>query len=133
MAIILAVDQWRSYLQHSEFIIYTDKKSLAHLDTQRLHTAWQQKIFTKLFGFQYKIAYKKGVENSAADVLSRHPAPPTQLMAISTAVPLWLTSVVVSYTTHPQATELLQQLTVTNGPVDHFSLHQGVIRYKDKI
>ena len=51
MTIILAVEQWRSYLQHSKFTIYTDQKSLAQLDTQRLHTAWQQKIFTKLLGF----------------------------------------------------------------------------------
>jgi len=39
MAILLAVEQWRSYLQHSEFTIYTDQKSLAQLDTQHLHTA----------------------------------------------------------------------------------------------
>lgn len=29
LAILLAVQQRRSYLQHSEFIIYTDQKSLA--------------------------------------------------------------------------------------------------------
>ncbi|CAO2169428.1 unnamed protein product [Urochloa humidicola] len=28
LAILMAVQQWRSYLQHSEFIIYTDQKSL---------------------------------------------------------------------------------------------------------
>jgi len=39
MAILLAVEQWRSYLQHSEFTIYTDQKFLAQLDTQHLHTA----------------------------------------------------------------------------------------------
>lgn len=31
-AILLAVDYWRPYLQHSEFIIKTDPKSLIHLD-----------------------------------------------------------------------------------------------------
>jgi hypothetical protein len=31
LAIILAVDQWRPYLQHDEFIIYTDQRSLSHL------------------------------------------------------------------------------------------------------
>ena len=43
MAILLAVEQWRSYLQHSEFLILTDHSSLAHLSDQRLHTPWQQK------------------------------------------------------------------------------------------
>jgi len=32
MAIIFAIEQWRFYLQHSEFIIYTDQKSLIHLN-----------------------------------------------------------------------------------------------------
>lgn len=60
MAILLAVEQWRTYLQLAEFIIYTDQKSLVHLNEQRLHTVWQQKVFTKLLGLHYKIVYKKG-------------------------------------------------------------------------
>jgi len=133
MAILLAVEQWRSYLQHSEFTIYTDQKSLAQLDTQRLHTAWQQKVFTKLLGFQYKVLYKKGVENSAADALSRHPAPPVHIMHISCAIPQWLTSVVASYASNSQAQALLQQLSLSTGAVGHYTLHQGVIKYKNKI
>lgn len=38
MAILLAVEQWRSYLQHNDFVIRTDHASLAHLTDQRLHT-----------------------------------------------------------------------------------------------
>jgi hypothetical protein len=54
MAILLAVQQWRSYLQQAEFFIHTDHKSLAQLNDQRLHTVWQHKVFTKLLGLQYK-------------------------------------------------------------------------------
>jgi hypothetical protein len=32
LAILLAVDQWRSYLQHAEFVIYTNHHSLSHLN-----------------------------------------------------------------------------------------------------
>jgi hypothetical protein len=32
VAILLSMDQWRSYLQLREFHIYTDKKSLIHLN-----------------------------------------------------------------------------------------------------
>jgi ABC-type sugar transport system permease subunit len=46
-----------------------------------MHTPWQQKVFTKLIGLQYKILYRKGAENGAADALSRYPS--TQLAAIS--------------------------------------------------
>jgi hypothetical protein len=50
MAILIAVEQWRSYLQLGKFIIFTDQKSLTHLTDQRIHTIWQQKVFTKLLG-----------------------------------------------------------------------------------
>jgi hypothetical protein len=38
LAILIAVEQWRPYLLHAEFIIFTDQKSLVHLNDQRLHT-----------------------------------------------------------------------------------------------
>lgn len=38
LAILIAVDQWRSYLQHSEFTIFTDQRSLMHITDQRLQT-----------------------------------------------------------------------------------------------
>jgi hypothetical protein len=41
MAILLALQQWRQYLQHAEFLIYTDQRSLTQLNEQRLHTHWQ--------------------------------------------------------------------------------------------
>lgn len=50
MAILLAVQSWRSYLQFQEFVILTDQKSLIQLGDQRLHTTWQQKVFSKLLG-----------------------------------------------------------------------------------
>jgi hypothetical protein len=55
LVVILAVRQWRYYLQHTEFVILTDHKSLTQLNEQRLHTPWQHKVFTKLLVLQYKI------------------------------------------------------------------------------
>lgn len=40
LAILIAIEQWRSYLLHAEFIIFTDQKSLVHLNEQRLNTPW---------------------------------------------------------------------------------------------
>jgi len=54
-------------------------------------------------------------------------------MHISSVVPQWLTSVVDSYSAHSQAQELLQQLSLSTHPVGHYSLHQGVIKYKNMI
>ena len=41
MAILLAVQQWRPYLQFQEFTILMDQRSLTQLGDQRLHTHWQ--------------------------------------------------------------------------------------------
>jgi hypothetical protein len=71
LAIMLAIDQWKSYLQPAEFVIQTDQRSLTYLIDQKLDSYWQQKAMTKLMGFQYKICYKKGSTNCATDALSR--------------------------------------------------------------
>ena len=52
LAILMAVDKWRSYLQHGEFIIRTDQRSLIHLDDKRLTTPWQHKALTKILGLR---------------------------------------------------------------------------------
>ncbi|CAO2143937.1 unnamed protein product [Urochloa humidicola] len=83
-------------------------------------------------GFQYRIVYKKGSENNVADALSRHPSPPAQLLSISTATPDWLQSVTATYATDVKAQELLQHLALQE-TVGHYSLHQGVIKCKNKI
>jgi hypothetical protein len=60
LAVLMAIEQWRPYIQHKEFIIRTDQKSLVHLEDQRLTTHWQLKAFTKLLSLQYKLCYRKG-------------------------------------------------------------------------
>jgi hypothetical protein len=71
LAILLAVNHWRPYLQHAPFVIFTDQRSLSHLNEQKLKTPWQQKVFTRLLGLPYQVIYKKGWDNNAADALSR--------------------------------------------------------------
>jgi hypothetical protein len=38
LAILIDVDQWRSYLQPAEFLILTDRRSMSFLAEKRLHT-----------------------------------------------------------------------------------------------
>lgn len=133
MAILLAVEQWRTYLQHAEFLILTDHSSLAHLEDQRLHTPWQQKVFTKLLGLQFKIKYKKGVDNRAADALSRKPHVEESLLAFSHLQPAWMQEILDIYNENEQAKQLLLKLLVQSEPDDHYSLRNGLIRYKERI
>jgi hypothetical protein len=132
LAILVAVDQWRHYLQIGEFTIFTDQCSLIHLNEQRLHTFWQQKVFTKLLGLDYKIVYKQGSENRVADTLSRMSSS-EQVLAISSARPQWLEAVVSSYSSDPQVAELVTRLTLQGDSVPNFTLHNGVLRFKNRI
>lgn len=134
LAILLAVDHWCSYLQFGEFIIRTDQCSLIHLGDQRLATPWQQKAMTKLLGLQYKLQYKKGLDNKAADVLSRCPqTDPMQICALSVVVPLWLNEVQEGYKTDPATEQLLTQVLLSPDRYPHYTLQQGVLRYKGRI
>jgi hypothetical protein len=131
LAVILVVHQWRPYLQHHEFIILTDHKSLTQLNEQLLHTSWQHKVFTKLLGLQYKVQYRPGSENRVADALSR--CVPADLHALSTVVPQWLLDVQASYAHDAEAQSLLSHLSVDPAAVPHFTLNAGLLRYKDRI
>jgi hypothetical protein len=74
LAILVVVDQWHHYLLQGKFFIHNDQRSLIHLNEQRLHTPWQQKVFAKLLGLDYAIVYKKGSEKARTKLLMRYPA-----------------------------------------------------------
>ena len=50
LALIMAVEKWRQYLQRQEFIIRTDHQSLAYLIEHNLHSELQRKAMTRLMG-----------------------------------------------------------------------------------
>lgn len=128
----MAVDKWRPYLQHQQFLIQTDQKALLHLTKQRLTTGIQHKAFVKLMGLTYTIQYKKGITNAAADALSCHDHQDT-LLAISVVVPKWLETLVAGYMEDDQSKALLQELAASGTNDKGYSLDQGVLRYKGRI
>lgn len=100
LALIMAMEKWRPYLQRGEFVINTDHQSLAFLSEQNLQSDWQRKAMARLMGLQFKIVYRRGHDNAAADALSRV----GHLMAVqatSTLVPVWIQEVLNSYRTDP--------------------------------
>jgi hypothetical protein len=48
LAVLMAVDKWRSYLVRQPFVIRIDHKSLCHLQDQSLSTELQRKAVVKL-------------------------------------------------------------------------------------
>ena len=81
----------------------------------------------------YKIVYKKGAENRVADALSRRPHSTEACLAISTVVPQWCSEVVAGYTSDPQAQAYIAQLAVDPSAVQHFTLQNGLLHYKNRI
>jgi hypothetical protein len=133
MAILLAIQQRRPYLQHGQFAIHTDQRSLSMLSEQRLHTHWQQKVFSKLLGLQYKIVYKKGVENKVANALSRKFSHSSYCAAISSCTPLWMTEVMNDYQEDQATLELIAKLFIDPVVVPGFSLHNGILKFHNRI
>jgi hypothetical protein len=133
MAIIMVVDHWRSYLQLAEFHIVTDQQSLVQLSEQRLHTPWQQKLFTKLLGLQKTICYRRGPDNRVADALSRFPELGSSCAAVSVALPAWTQAVAASYTTDPAAQDMITKWAIDPNVVPHYTFKEGLLRYKGRL
>jgi hypothetical protein len=90
-------------------------------------------VFTKLLGLQYKILYKKGVENHVADALSRRDHSSAQLCILSTASPQWLLTVQNSYAHDAFAKELITKLSLDPSSVPHYTLQDGLLRFKGRV
>lgn len=71
MAVVMSVQKWKHYLLGHKFKVHCDKKSLKFLMEQWEVTLEYQKWLHKLLSYEFKIIYKPGVENKAADGLSR--------------------------------------------------------------
>lgn len=83
LAVVFAVQKWRHYFLHGHFIIRTDQRSLKYLLEQCLNTPIQQQWLPKLLELDYKIQYRQGKDNLAADALSRVEGSEVLSMALS--------------------------------------------------
>lgn len=86
--VIVAVLKWRNYLQGHKFIIKTDQQALRYLLDQKSMNPTQQRRLTKLLGLNYEIQFRSGIENKAADALSRCPTFTTDCAAVTTVSPM---------------------------------------------
>jgi hypothetical protein len=83
-------------------------------------------------GLNYRIVYKKGIDNKVADALSRVPSDTSyDIAALSVIKPLWLQDIQSSYT-DTLSLKLLSALSVSS-PQGLYTLHDGLIRYKGRL
>jgi transposase InsO family protein len=83
-------------------------------------------------GLNFKIVYRKGKENAAADALSRV-AHLLFIQAVSVVQPAWVQEVLNSYTIDSKAQQLLQQLTIHSPDEQGYSLDKGLIWFNGKV
>ena len=98
-----------------------------------MHTSWQQKLFSKLIGLQFRIIYKPGAANHVADALSRKSFHDSSCAAISVVAPTWIQEVVSGYAADPISSEMIAKLTIDSAAVLGFSLRDGVLRQGTRI
>lgn len=91
------------------------------------------KLYTKLVGLQFKVVYKPGTSNLAADALSRHPSPPEYIHAISSSSPMLLAEVVARYAADPTSRKLVQELSVDPASHPPYFMINGVIHIQDRV
>jgi hypothetical protein len=70
-AVVQALRHWSHYLLPKEFVIYSDHDALRHLNSQKKlnfrHASWVE----YLQRYNFALKHKAGIENKAADALSR--------------------------------------------------------------
>ena len=71
-------EKFRDYLFGSQFIVYTDSKSLAYVNESKLGAA-EIRWLSKLVLFDFDIKYRMGKLNQVADALSHRPRPDTDV------------------------------------------------------
>ncbi|KAJ0491928.1 putative nucleotidyltransferase, Ribonuclease H [Helianthus annuus] len=132
LAILLAVKHWHQYLILKHFTIRTDQKSLKHLLEQKITTPLQHTWLSKLMGYDYHIVYKKGVENSAADALSRVHSSSILSMAVSSYEPLLLARIKDHWQHDVQAQGLIERLS-QGEVIKHMSWNGELLTRKSKL
>lgn len=133
LAILLAIDKWRSYLLHGHFIIKTDQQSLKYLLEQKIFTPRQHKYLTKLLGFDYNIEYRKGKENVVADALSRKEDLHTQCNVVTLIKPAWVEELQDSYLGDPIVPQVITESLSFPYNLSLYTYKEGLVRYKGKL
>ena len=78
LAVIFGLEQFKHYVEHQQFVLYTDHNALVSLIKRKVMTRRLARYASFLQTFDFELKYLKGRMNQVADALSRRPhsAPP---------------------------------------------------------
>ncbi|TYK18776.1 Retrovirus-related Pol polyprotein from transposon 297 family [Cucumis melo var. makuwa] len=132
MAVVLSVQKWRHYLLGRRFTIISDQKALKFLLEQREVQPQFQKWLTKLLGYDFEILYQPGLQNKAADALSRMDHS-IELKAMSTAGIVGMEIVTKEVEKDEELQLITQQLQTDPALEGKYSLSNGKLMYKGRV
>uniref|UniRef100_A0A2N9FZS8 Reverse transcriptase n=1 Tax=Fagus sylvatica TaxID=28930 RepID=A0A2N9FZS8_FAGSY len=110
--------------------IRTDHRSLKYLLEQRITTMDQQRWIVKLMGYDYEILYRPGIDNKAADALSRVHG---ELAALSSPQHSWLTEINKEGRTHPEMLKLKTALSHSDKTASQFTLRDDLLWFQNRL
>ncbi|KAI5426518.1 hypothetical protein KIW84_032089 [Lathyrus oleraceus] len=133
MALVLCIQHWRHYLLGKQFRVYTDHKSLKHFLQQRITSPDQQCWLAKLLGYQFEVKYKPGMDNKAADALSRRDDDADLGTLIS--YPQWTDSKknLDEVKDDPKIQDMIQTVLSAPDSKPGYSVKQGVLFYHGRL
>jgi hypothetical protein len=115
LSLVTAVQKWRPYLLGQAFKVKTNQRSFKFVLEQKVGTVAQQRLVSKLLGYDFVIKYKKGKENKITNALSRKfednwdgDGPTLSLISFPTLT--WVAELKLSYNKDPEALELLDRV-----------------------
>jgi hypothetical protein len=134
-ALVTAIQKWRPYLLGQPFIVRTDQQSLKYLLEQKVGTTLQQKWITKLLGYDFRVEYKKGIDNRVADALSRREdfSAEASLSLLSIPTASWVTDLKAQYHIDATLQATLQKWHQGDLDPQKYSLRDGLLFYKNKL
>ena len=110
----------------------TDQSSLKFLLERRIVNESYQKWVAKLFGYDFEIQFRPGLENKAADALSRIPI---SMELVALMVPSCIDTSLISSQVEadPHLAKIQQRLLIDPDAYPRYSLDHGILLYKGRL
>lgn len=132
LALVLSIQKWQPYLLVHGFIVRTNQQSLKFFLEQRVGTPTQQRWLSNLLEYDFKVEYRNGKENMAADALSRR-TDEGAIMGISSPITKWVTTVRIEYDKAAELQKLQWQYEGGELDLSLYTSHDGMIFYKGRL
>ncbi|KAL0533711.1 hypothetical protein IC582_027752 [Cucumis melo] len=124
-------DRWRPYLLGRKFIVKIDQRSLKFLLECVIQPQYQKWI-AKLLGYSFEVVYKPGLENKAADALSRVP-PTVHLNHILAPGLIDLVKIQEEVENDPKLKVIKSIVGQEPEEIPNFTVHRGVLQFKGRL